>query len=242
MNEKRKEEPSLIFHHLPFEERMKQVKNLSNEEDWVQGLLLGDEWANSLTHGIGLLLSVIGMFILIMTPMQEGDHWKLINFGVYGLSLVLLYGSSTLYHFSRSPELKKLFRLLDHCAIYLLIAGTYTPFTMLLLEGGWGMTLFSIVWSLAAIGILFKIYFKTRFKFISTSIYLFMGWMVVIAAEPLMARFHYAGLMWIVAGGLFYTCGVIFYVMDKRKFFHAIWHLFVMCGSVCHYLAVFFYL
>jgi hemolysin III len=131
---------------------------------------------------------------------------------------------------------------LDHCAIYLLIAGSYTPFTLLLLKESWGWALFNIVWVLAGVGILFKIFFTHRFKILSTLIYLMMGWMVVVAAEPLMSRLPYEGLCWLIMGGLFYTIGVIFFVLDSRRFFHAIWHLFVMGGSVCHYFAILFYL
>lgn len=222
--------------------RMADVKKLSGEEEWAQGLLLGDEWANSLTHGIGLILSLIGFIFLLKTPFSEKDHWKLMNFAIYGGSLILLYAASTFYHAVKHPEFKKLFRTVDHCAIYLLIAGSYTPFTMLLLEGVWGWTLFGIVWGLAFLGILFKVFFKHRFKIFSTSLYLFMGWLVVVAIEPLVERFHATGVLWLLAGGLCYTIGVIFYVLDKRRFYHAIWHLFVLAGSVCHYLAVLFYL
>lgn len=222
-------------------EREKHLEFPENEE-WARGMILGDEWANSLTHGIGLLLSVIGLVMLVMIPLQEGDHWKLMNFAVYGGSLVLLYTASTLYHAARRPFLKKLFRTLDHCAIYLLIAGSYTPFTLLLLKESWGWALFNIVWSLAGIGIIFKIFFTYRFKILSTLIYLVMGWMVVVAAEPLMSRLPYEGLFWLIMGGLCYTIGVIFFALDSRRFFHAIWHLFVMGGSACHYFAILFYL
>lgn len=227
---------------LPLDKRLMYVKHLRSEEEWAQGILLGDEWANSLTHGIGLILSFIGFIILIATPFQENDHWRLMNFAVYGASLIVLYAASTCYHAIRHPKLKKLFRTIDHCAIYLLIAGSYTPFTMLLLGGTWGWTLFSIVWSLAGLGIFFKIFFRHRFAILSTILYLFMGWLVVIAVEPLIERFHIAGLCWLLAGGLCYTIGVIFYALDKRRFHHAIWHLFVLGGSTCHYLAILFYL
>lgn len=236
-----KDHPFLQDCTLPMHERIAKAKNLSSEDEWVQGMLLGDEWANCLTHGFGLLLSFIGLFILLITPMQNGDHLKMICLGVYGLSLILLYAASTLYHTVRSPRIKGIFRTIDHCAIYLLIAGSYTPFTLLILGGVWGWTLFAIVWGLALIGITFKIFFSHRFKLLSTSIYLLMGWLVVIATEPLLNSLHVAGLYWLFAGGLFYTAGVIFYVLDKRRFFHAIWHLFVLGGSLCHYLAILFY-
>lgn len=227
---------------LPLNERARSVKKLTSEEEWAQGLLLGDEWANCLTHGIGLILSFIGMFVLLSAPMQNGDHLKAVYFGIYGVSLILLYAASTLYHAVKRPKMKQFFRTLDHCAIYLLIAGSYTPFTLLILEGWWGWALFTVVWGLAFSGIAFKIYFGHRFKFLSTAIYLFMGWLVIFAAEPLLERFHYDGVRWLVAGGLSYTAGVAFYVLDKRRFYHAIWHLFVLGGSVCHYLAVLLYI
>ncbi len=229
---------SLLF----YERTSMPAKELPVEEEWMQGLRLGDEWANSWTHGLGFLLSLIGLAILILVPLQEGNHWKLVNFAVYGGSLVLLYAVSTFYHALRQPQLKKIFRTIDHCAIYFLIAGSYTPFTMLLLEGAWGWTLFGIVWGLACIGIIFKIFFTHRFKILSTIIYLFMGWLVVIAAEPLIERLPYHGLCWLLVGGLFYTIVVIFFALDKRRFFHAIWHLFVMGGSICHYFAILLYL
>jgi hemolysin III len=233
---------ALSYHDLPLEQRLAHVKQLSSDEEWIQGLLLGDEWANCLTHAVGLILSLIGLVLLIEAPFQEQDHWRMMSFAVFGGSLILLYAASTFYHAVKHPKLKKLFRTLDHCAIYLLIAGSYTPFTMLLLGGVWGWVLFGSVWSLAVLGIFFKIFFKHRFKILSTSLYLFMGWLVIIAIEPLLERFHSAGLCWLLAGGLSYTGGVIFYVLDKRRFFHAIWHLFVLVGSVCHYLAVFLYI
>ncbi len=227
---------------LPFEERITHVKKLPPEDEWASGMILGDEWANAWTHGLGFLLSLIGLMMLVVIPLQEGNHWKLLNFAVYGGSLVLVYAASMVYHSLRRPALKKLFRTLDHCAIYVFIAGSYTPFTMLLLEGSWGWLLFGMVWGLAIFGIIFKIFFTHRFKVLSTAIYLFMGWLVVIAAEPLMERIPTSGLYWLIAGGMLYTLGVIFFVMDKRYLYHAIWHVFVMAGSICHYFAVLLYL
>lgn len=214
----------------------------SVDEEWAQGMQLNDEWANSLTHGIGFILSVVGFFFLIIISLESEDYWKLINFIVYGSSLVLLYLASTLYHFFKQPPLKKLFRKIDHCAIYLLIAGSYTPFTMISLQGFWGWLLFTLVWGMACLGVIFKAFFIHRFKKLSTWIYLGMGWLVIIAIEPMMQNVSQEGLYWLFAGGLFYSCGVIFYALDKKRFFHAIWHLFVMGGSLCHYLAIAFHL
>lgn len=232
----------LSLKDVPFEEQKPHLKNLQSEEQWAQGLLLGDEWVNSLTHGFGLILSLIGFILLLAAPFYENNYWKLVNLAVYGGSLILLYGSSTLYHSLRRPKLKKIFRTIDHCAIFILIAGSYTPFTMLVLGGIWGWALFSIVWTLAILGIILKILLKYRFNLLSTCLYLLMGWLVVVALEPLIERFPINGLYWLLAGGLSYTIGVIFYTMDKRKFFHAIWHLFVLAGSTCHYLAIWLYL
>jgi len=237
-----KDDISFSYQHLSLEERKAHVKDLKGDQEWAQALLLGDEWANYLTHSIGLFLSFLGMIFLIYHPLIESDHWRLFNFIIYGGSLILLYAASTCYHALRNPKLKKLFRTVDHCAIYLLIAGSYTPFTLLVLGGVWGWTMFSVVWGLAVLGIFLKIFFTHRFKILSTCLYLFMGWLVVIAAEPLLDRLHVNGLFWLLAGGVSYTMGVIFYVLDKRPFFHAIWHLFVMGGSTCHYLAILFYL
>lgn len=232
---------SLPLQDIPLENRIAYVQALTVEEQWAQGLLLGDEWANSLTHGLGLILSFIGFILLLATPFYEKDYWKLMNFAVYGGSLILLYGVSTFYHMARRPKLKKLFRIIDHCAIYVLIAGTYTPLTMLVLGGVWGWALFSILWTLAILGIVFKIFLKYRFNLLSTIFYVFMGWLGMVAIEPLTERFHVNGLCWFLVGGFFYTIGVIFYALGKRKFFHAIWHLFVLAGSVCHYFAVWLY-
>lgn len=232
----------ISYQNLPLDQRMAYIKNLDWEEEWACAFLLGDEWANCLTHAIGLVLSFIGLILLIQSPVRENDYWRLLNFTIYGGSLITLYAASTCYHAVRRPKLKRLFRIIDHCAIYVLIAGSYTPFTMLLLGGIWGWTLFSIIWSLAVLGIFMKLFYMHRFKILSTSLYLFMGWLVIIAVEPLMERFHSAGLYWLLAGGLCYTFGIIFFALDKRRFYHAIWHLFVLGGSICHYVAILFYL
>jgi len=219
-------------------EGLTQAKSLSYEEEWAQGLLLGDEWANCLTHALGFCLSIAGLLALLADPVQNGDSWKIMVFGIYGASLILLYAVSTLYHAATRPKAKRILRLIDHCAIYLLIAGSYTPFTMLVLEGVWGKAIFSAVWGLAILGIILKTRFKYRFKILSTALYLLMGWLIMIAAEPMMNSFPSDGLLLLFVGGVFYTGGVVFYAMDKRPFFHAVWHLFVLSGSVCHYFAV----
>lgn len=236
------ESNTLFFQENLFENHLSHLDNLPLEEGWAQGLLLKDEWANSLTHGIGLFLSIIGFIFLLIHPLQEGHHWRSLTFGIYGLSLILLYAASTFYHTIKNPKLKKTFRTIDHCAIYLMIAGSYTPVTLLLLQGVWGWTLFALIWALTFIGIIFKIFFKHRFPLFSVALYLGMGWLVVIAIKPLINHFHYEGLCWLIAGGLCYTSGIFFYLLDTRRFYHAIWHLFVLGGSTCHYFAIFLYL
>ncbi|MBA3722001.1 MAG: hemolysin III family protein [Parachlamydiaceae bacterium] len=207
-------------------------------EDIEKQWSLGDEWANSLTHGIGFVLSLVGFMFLLQSPMMEGNHWKLFSFTIYGFSLVLLYGASTFYHACKNRQLKHALRLLDHCAIYILIAGSYTPFTLVSMQGFWGWTLFALVWMIAIVGIIFKCFYIGRFVRLSTCLYLAMGWLIVIAIEPLMNSLSFEGLCWIAAGGLFYTSGIIFFLLDAKRFFHAIWHLFVLGGSVCHFFAV----
>lgn len=201
-----------------------------------------EELANALTHGVGLLASLVGLPILVLSALGRGELVAVIGTSVFGATLVALYAASTLYHAIPHPGLKQKLRVVDHAAIYLLIAGTYTPFTLGVLRGTWGWTLFGIVWSLAALGVLFKLWFGSgRFPRASTAIYVAMGWVVVIAIKPLVHSMEYAGLALLVAGGLSYTGGVVFYVDKRRAWTHPVWHLFVLGGSVCHYFAVLFY-
>ena len=218
------------------------ANNLLESENLEEKWHKRNELANSLTHGLGCLLSIIGFFFLLQIPLAEGNSWKLLAFGVYGLSLITLYSASTLYHSFQNKRLKHIFHVMDHCAIYLLIAGSYTPFTLIPLHGFWGWTLFGIIWTLATIGIIFKILFIHRFRILSTIIYMVMGWLVLIAAEPLSANLSIQGIYWLITGGISYTIGVFFFVLDRIPFFHAIWHLFVIGGSVCHYFAICFHI
>lgn len=194
-----------------------------------------------LTHAFGLLLSFIGLFTLVLGTYDQNNFLHFLCCIIYGTSLVLLYAASTCYHGFRSEHWKHVFKIVDHCAIYILIAGTYTPFTLLALGGMWGWSMFCTVWALAFIGIQFKLFFVNQFKIFSTLIYLMMGWLVVIAIEPLMQALPFEGLMWLVAGGIAYTVGVLFYLRDDYGYNHAIWHLFVLAGSVSHFIAVFLY-
>jgi hemolysin III len=203
---------------------------------------LREELANAVTHGIGLVLSLIGMPILILAALDRGERLTVIGASVFGATLIALYAASTLYHAIPHPTIKQRLRVVDHAAIYLLIAGTYTPFTLGVLRGTWGWTLFGIVWTLAALGVLFKVVFGSgAMARLSTAIYVAMGWVIIIAIKPLMASMESAGLMLLVVGGLCYTGGVIFYVDKRRAWTHPVWHLFVMGGSLCHYFAVLWY-
>jgi hemolysin III len=184
--------------------------------------------------------SLVGLPVLVITAASRGERAALVGASVFGAALVALYAASTLYHAVSHPTLKQRLRVLDHACIYLLIAGTYTPFTLGVLRGRWGWTL--IVWTLAALGILFKVLFGSgAMAKLSTAMYVAMGWVLIIAVKPLIAAMDSAGLLLLIAGGLFYTGGVVFYVDKRRAWSHPVWHLFVMGGSACHYFAVLFY-
>jgi hemolysin III len=202
------------------------------------GALSRTELANTLTHGVGILLALVGGVGLIVLAAVQGDPWKIVGASVFTATLVLLYTASTLYHAVRSPSLKVRLKVLDHAAIYLLIAGTYTPFTLVGLRGGWGWSLFGVVWGLAVGGVIFKIFFAGRFRLVSTAIYLAMGWMVLIAVGPMVRRLDPAVIVWLVAGGLAYTLGTVFYHNRRIPYSHAVWHGFVLAGSICHGVAV----
>lgn len=200
-----------------------------------------EELLHSISHGIGAVLSLAGVAVLIVLASlaAQTDPWKVVGLSFYGASLMLLYSASTLYHGVRQPRLKRLFQSLDHCAIYLLIAGTYTPFLLVNLRGPTGWALFIAVWSLALGGIACKLAWPQRFTALRVTIYLVMGWLIVLAGDELVAHLSSTGLTLLVAGGVTYTLGVIFYAVGAIPFNHAIWHLFVMGGSILHYFAVY---
>ncbi|HEX8685694.1 MAG TPA: hemolysin III family protein [Pyrinomonadaceae bacterium] len=200
-----------------------------------------EEVANCATHGVGLALSVAGFVALVALAWGHGDAWHLASCVVYGASLVALYLASTLYHGARAPRAKQLLQALDHCGIYLLIAGTYTPFTLVTLRGPWGWTLFGLVWGLALAGILFRVLFGTRYRPVAVASYVMLGWLCVVAVKPILELVPLGALAWIAAGGLAYTTGVFFFAAKRIPHNHAIWHLFVLGGSVCHYVAVLLY-
>lgn len=200
-----------------------------------------EETVNALTHGLGLVLSLVGIPGLVVMAARHGDAWHIVSCSVYGASIIALYLASTIYHLSRRDSLRELLRIVDHACIYLLIAGTYTPFTLVTLRGGWGWTLFGLVWGLALVGILCKLFWTGRFEIASTVIYVLMGWLALIAIGPILKQFPAGCLFWVVTGGMVYTVGVLFYVLDRRPYLHTVWHLFVLGGSVCHYVAVMHY-
>jgi hemolysin III len=197
-----------------------------------------EELANALTHGVGLGASLVGAAVLVLLAVTSADLWRIVSTAIFGTTLVTLYVASTLYHAVRSRDLKARLKVLDHCAIHLLIAGSYTPFALVGLRGGLGWSLFGVIWALAVAGIVFKLFFTGRFRLLSTAIYLGMGWLAILAIGPMIRSLDPATLGWIVAGGVFYTAGTWFYHSRRIPFSHAIWHLFVVGGSGCHVLAV----
>lgn len=197
-----------------------------------------EERINAATHGVGALVALAAGAVLITLSVIYGDRWAVIGASVYCASLLLLYTASTLYHAVSHVPIKARLKVFDHCMIYVLIAGTYTPFTLTSLRGPWGWTLFGLIWGLALAGIVFKLYYTGRFRWLSTGIYIGMGWLVLIAIEPLLRLVPPSALVWLLAGGLAYTFGTIFYMSRRLPYAHAIWHLFVIAGSVCHFAAV----
>ena len=194
---------------------------------------------NGYSHLAGAMLAVAGAVVLIVLGAQQADAWKVVSFSIYGATLITLYGSSTLYHSTRGRA-KDVFRKLDHAAIYLLIAGTYTPFTLVTLGGGWGWSLFGVIWGLAIFGIIQELALAGKKRMLSLYLYLGMGWVAVIGMVPLIEALSWAGFLWVIAGGVVYTVGTVFYFYDKKfKHWHGIWHLFVLGGSVIHYFAIY---
>lgn len=199
------------------------------------------ELANSLTHGIGIALAIAALVIMVVFAAMKGTARHVVGVSLFGACLVVLYTMSTLYHAFRGPRVKRVFHILDHSAIFLLIAGTYTPYCLATLRGGWGWSLFGIVWGLAVLGITFKAIFGPRLKWLSTLVYIAMGWIVLIALGPLGRSLPMGGLVTLFGGGVFYTAGVIFYGWKRLTYHHAIWHVFVILGSACHVASVFFF-
>ena len=200
-----------------------------------------EELINSITHGAGLALSVAGLVVLVTLAALKGTVWHIVGCSVYGTSLVLLYAASTLYHSIPHPRAKQILQLLDHSAIFLLIAGSYTPFTLVSLNGAWGWSLFGVVWGLAVLGIVLKWSAWRRYEWLALSLYLLMGWVVIFAFEPLVTAVDPGGLWLLLFRGIAYTGGIAFYLWETLPFNHAVWHLFVIAGSTLHFFAVLFY-
>jgi hemolysin III len=197
-----------------------------------------EERLNIITHAFGLLLSVIGLPFLILKSLNLNGFWKPISLIIYGLSLIVLYAASTFYHAAKNPRLRRKLNIFDHAAIYVLIAGTYTPFTILVLEGSLGWIIFGLTWAFALTGIILKLFYTGRFDKLSTALYLLMGWQIMFVINPLMERFSTEGLQLLFAGGVFYTVGAVLYSIKKLPYNHAIFHVFVLLGSVCHFFSV----
>jgi hemolysin III len=199
---------------------------------------VGEEIANSVSHGIGLLGALTATPILLFVAIRNGSSSGIVGASVFGMSMILMYLMSTLYHALPANRGKRAFHVLDHCAIYVLIAGTYTPFTLVVLGGGWGWSLFGIIWGLALAGVIFKTAGRKPRPILSTTIYIVMGWLVVIAIKPLWHQLSLGGMAWLAAGGLAYTLGVAFYAATGMRYSHFVWHLFVLTGTTCHFIAV----
>ena len=199
------------------------------------------ELANSMTAGAGAVLVGAGPALLIVLACLKGNAWHIVSFSVYGGTLFLLYLTATLYHSLQSPGAKRFFETLDHSAIFLLIAGTYTPFTLVTLRGPWGWSLFGVVWGLGILGIVYKLFFTGRHRIFSTFLYIGLGWMALLAFKPLVANLPLGGMVLLISGGVSYTLGTVFYHRERFYYSHAIWHLFVLAGSLFHYFAILLY-
>ncbi len=199
------------------------------------------EKLNTFTHLLGAVIALAGLVVLVVFASLKGDVWRIISFSIYGTSLFLLYLFSTLYHGTKG-SVKAVFKKLDHIGIYLLIAGSYTPFVLVSLNSAWGWSLFGVIWGLAVIGILLDCFSSDEPRIIQVIIYLLMGWIALIAIKPLIESLTMAGFLWLLGGGLFYTVGIVFYILDIKKYhFHGIWHLFVLAGSTTHYFTIMYY-
>ena len=200
-----------------------------------------EEKINIISHAIGFILSIVALVLLVTHANLHGDVWHIVSFSIFGASLMMLYAASTFYHCAKKPELRNRLKIMDHASIYVLIAGTYTPFTLVTLKGATGWVIFGISWGLALTGIILKLFFTGKYGLISTIMYILMGWVIVFAIKPLIHNLPLEGLFWLFAGGISYTVGAILYSIEKIKFNHAIFHLFVIIGSFCHFMSVFFY-
>ena len=209
---------------------------------------IGEEIANAITHGIGAIFSIVALVLMVVFAACHGNAWQVVSVSIYGSTLVLLYTFSTLYHAITNEKAKKVLRVIDHASVYLLIAGTYTPFTLVILrqDGAIGWVIFGIVWGVTIIGITLSAFMiKKKHTKLQTLLYILLGWVVICAFPSILdvmkANNAMAGIYWLIAGGILYTVGTVFYIMKKKKFFHSIWHVFVLLGTVCHFISVMFY-
>lgn len=200
-----------------------------------------EEWINISSHAVGLVLSVVALTLLVMHANLNGNVWHIVSFSIFGASLIILFAASTVYHSAKNPDVRARLRIVDHASIYVLIAGTYTPFTLVTLNGSTGWTIFGITWGMALCGIVLKLFFTGRYSLLSTLMYVFMGWVIIFAIKPLVENLSSEGLFWLVLGGVSYTVGAILYSIKKIKFNHAIFHVFVLLGAFCHFVSVYFY-
>jgi len=200
-----------------------------------------EEKINIISHAIGLLLSIVALVLLVARASLHGSVWQIVSFAIFGVSLITLYAASTSYHAAKKSALRKRLKIFDHASIYILIAGTYTPFTLVTLKGTIGWVIFGISWGLALTGIILKLFFTGKYDLISTMMYVLMGWIIVFAIKPLINNLPVDGLIWLIAGGISYTIGALTYSIPKIKFNHAIFHMFVLMGSFCHFMSLFFY-
>jgi hemolysin III len=214
---------------------MKKDKELSHYS-------VAEERVNILSHALGFVLSIVALVLLVRHASINGDVWHVVSFSVFGVSLMILYAASTVYHSAKNIQFRKKMRIVDHASIYILIAGTYTPFTLVILSGFSGWMIFGITWGMAVVGVVLKLFYTGKYDAVSTLMYVFMGWIIVFAIEPLIDNLSSDGLFWLVAGGMAYTTGAILYSIKKIKFNHAIFHVFVLAGSFCHFVSVYFYI
>ncbi|HPE74806.1 MAG TPA: hemolysin III family protein [Draconibacterium sp.] len=211
---------------------------MENQKKTYRKLTVKEEIFNSITHGVGVLLSIAALVILVVLAVGKGNAWHVVSFSIYGSTMVLLYLASTLYHSFTAEKVKNLFARFDHAAIFLLIAGTYTPFLLTALRGTFGWVLFGIIWGVAVVGVVIRSIYLTRFRKLMVAIYLIMGWMFVVAVGPMINNLPLTSIIFLFLGGIFYSVGVVFYVKRNLKYGHGIWHLFVLAGSIMHFFAV----
>lgn len=219
----------------------RRYRGCNDMETSLSRYSLCEEVANSITHGIGIVLAIAALCILTAFASLYGNIWHIVSVSVYGTTLILLYTASTLYHSVQESRIKSYLRILDQTAIYLLIAGTYTPFTLVNLRGSWGWWLFVIIWGIAVLGIVLQTIPRGRWRVVTLSLYVGMGWAIIVAIKPLFQSVATGGLVLLFSGGVAYTAGILFYIWKNLKFHHAVWHLFVLAGSILHFFAVLFY-